>query len=408
MGISIGILGLGQFGSGFTAFFKAHPGVDRIAVCDREPERAARYLKREWFEDKLDEKDCFSSYEELLSSNVDAVAIFTQPWLHARQAIEALRRGKHVYSAVPVITLPDPDETIDLLNSLVETCSKTGMRYMLGETTYYRPQTMFCRRKAAEGAFGNFIYAEGEYFHDVDNPGCSLREVYKSRYGSSAGQEWNTEKRKYIEEGILSGPMHYPTHSVSGPVSVMNTHAVSVSAYGYRNANNDPFFEDAAFSNEIALFNMENGVPVRICEFREVAGGIEEEETFRILGTSGSYAGYTWKENHRTDPFTALPLSTQNVSPEDMRDPLPPDVFEALSAAWQEEKGSGADLFQSGHGGSHPYLVHEFVSSICSDRMPAVNAWEAARYNVMGAVAHKSALNDGERLAVPDWGDAPD
>jgi len=25
----------------------------------------------------------------------------------------------------------------------------------------------------------------------------------------------------------------------------------------------------------------------------------------------------------------------------------------------------------------------------------------------MGVMAHQSALRDGERLAVPDWGDAP-
>ncbi len=60
-----------------------------------------------------------------------------------------------------------------------------------------------------------------------------------------------------------------------------------------------------------------------------------------------------------------------------------------------------------GHKGSHPYLVHEFVSAIAEGRMPAINAWEAARYMAMGVMAHKSALKDGELLPVPDWGDAP-
>ena len=60
-----------------------------------------------------------------------------------------------------------------------------------------------------------------------------------------------------------------------------------------------------------------------------------------------------------------------------------------------------------GHGGSHPYLVHEFVEAISQDRQPPINIWEAARYMAMGITAHQSALQDGERLAVPDWGDAP-
>jgi hypothetical protein len=44
---------------------------------------------------------------------------------------------------------------------------------------------------------------------------------------------------------------------------------------------------------------------------------------------------------------------------------------------------------------------------VAEDRVPAINAWEAARYMAMGVMAHKSALKDGELLDVPDWGDAP-
>ena len=65
------------------------------------------------------------------------------------------------------------------------------------------------------------------------------------------------------------------------------------------------------------------------------------------------------------------------------------------------------DFTMEGHGGSHPYLVHEFVDAITTGRQPAVNAWEAARYTIMGIMAHKSALRCGETLDVPDLGDAP-
>jgi hypothetical protein len=67
----------------------------------------------------------------------------------------------------------------------------------------------------------------------------------------------------------------------------------------------------------------------------------------------------------------------------------------------------GAHGAYGGHGGSHPYLVHEFVSAVAANRLPAINAWEAVRYMAAGVMAHQSALRDGELLAVPDWGDAP-
>jgi len=60
-----------------------------------------------------------------------------------------------------------------------------------------------------------------------------------------------------------------------------------------------------------------------------------------------------------------------------------------------------------GHGGSHAYLVHEFVSACVEGRPPRTNVWQAVRYLAPGIVAHQSALRDGELLSIPDWGDAP-
>ena len=88
------------------------------------------------------------------------------------------------------------------------------------------------------------------------------------------------------------------------------------------------------------------------------------------------------------------------MTTKEMRDPLPSDVVEAFA-------GGGNSDFYGGHGGSHAYLVNEFVDSIANDRTPAINAWEASRYMAAGISAHKSAMNDGELLDVPDWGDCP-
>jgi predicted dehydrogenase len=266
---------------------------------------------------------------------------------------------------------------------------------------------MFCRKKAAEGAFGDFIFAEGEYFHDVDCPGCNLRDVQKNRTSSKSGKEWLEISKKYREKGFKGGPMHYPTHSTAGPVCVMNAHALKVTAYGYRNKNNDPFFSGYAFSNETAFFKMSNDSTVRICEFREVAGALgNEDETFRIMGTKGSYLENQWLTNYRDAVDSVKPLEKTKLTDEEMRDPLPDDVAQAFKVVCGQSDPD-TDFAPLGHGGSHPYLVHEFVDAIAKERMPAINAWEAARYMAMGVMAHKSALKDGEALDVPDWGDAP-
>ena len=51
--------------------------------------------------------------------------------------------------------------------------------------------------------------------------------------------------------------------------------------------------------------------------------------------------------------------------------------------------------------------MHDFVDSVNRQRLPRVNVWEAVRYLAPGIVAHESATRGGERLPIPDWGDAP-
>jgi hypothetical protein len=62
----------------------------------------------------------------------------------------------------------------------------------------------------------------------------------------------------------------------------------------------------------------------------------------------------------------------------------------------------------TGHEGSHQFLVDDFVTAVVRHTLPPVNAWVAARYTLPGIVAHQSALQGGVRLAIPDFGDAPD
>lgn len=394
MGISVGLVGLGSFGSAFAPLFKRHPLVDRIALCDREPERIRCFAERPDFQDKFRPEDAYTDLESICRADLDALVIITQPWLHAPQAIQAMESGKHVYSAVPIMCVPDADEILEWCDQLVATCRRTGMHYMLGETTFYRPQTMFCARKAAEGAFGSFVYAEGEYIHPYDSPGCDLRKVAAQRAASQAGAEWGELKETYTVRGALTSPMLYPTHSVSGPLAVMGTHALRVSAIGYANRTQEPYFAESSFSNTTAFCELANGATMRVCEYRELAypgGAGFEHEIFRIFGTKGTFRENTWMVRDKAEPLTV----------EQMRDPLPPEV----SLAFRET--SGNSVAYGGHGGSHAYLVNEFVDAIAGNRTPAINAWQACRYMAVGCVAHQSSLRDGEWLPVPDWGDTP-
>ena len=95
-------------------------------------------------------------------------------------------------------------------------------------------------------------------------------------------------------------------------------------------------------------------------------------ETGRVFGEKGWMDGMEYR-------------GTMKDLPDVSRPPLPP----------------GVDA--GGHGGSHGYLMNEFVLSILEDRKPLVDIVQALNMTVCGIVAHQSALKDGERLKVPQY-----
>ncbi len=57
----------------------------------------------------------------------------------------------------------------------------------------------------------------------------------------------------------------------------------------------------------------------------------------------------------------------------------------------------------SGHGGSHTFIAHEFIESVQWGRRPQVDITAALNFTVPGIVAHQSALKDGMSLAIPQF-----
>lgn len=56
-----------------------------------------------------------------------------------------------------------------------------------------------------------------------------------------------------------------------------------------------------------------------------------------------------------------------------------------------------------GHGGSHPHLVHEFVSALIEGRDPYPDSMRSANITCAGILAHESAMRGGALLRLPDF-----
>ena len=207
VGITIGVVGAGQFSDSFLPLFRSHPDVDRVFVTDHQPSR----MERAASQFSLD--GTFPSFDSMLQSDCDCVAIFTQRWTHGPLVLEALEAGKHVYSAVPMgISEVEIREILDAVRG-------TGLVYMMGETSYYYPAAVYARERKSAGDFGRIFYTEGDYVHDMD---LGFYDAYRF----SGGDRW--------KETASFPPMLYPTHSIGGVLSVLGQRAVSVSCLAVR------------------------------------------------------------------------------------------------------------------------------------------------------------------------------
>jgi len=434
MSINIGVIGAGEFAQKFIPLFQAHPFVAEVSIAeirDAARKKAAKAYKVE---------RTFRSAEEMFASEIDAVAIFTQRWTHAPIAIKALKAGKHVYSAVPAAV------TLEELEELARTVEETGLTYMLGETSYYRPPNIYCRKRFANGDFGRFVYGEGHYYHDMSH--------FYSPFFNANGDEW--------KRVASIPPMLYPTHSVCHVLGVTFSRMSSVSSLGFVDDHPDGIFDRELsrwgndFSNETALFRTADGGMARINEFRRAGAG-ESRQT--IMGTMAAYQEqpgtaalqdlhramtedivvkgsiteaiwsemkqieenpvdgvFDYKKNYLKRSKMRLPeLHPANkgvVITEENRGNLSRDyigkVHIGASPVHEVERLPGSFVgLENKHAGSHQFLVQDFLESIEKGRLPPNHVWQAARYNAPGIVAHESSRREGERLPIPDFGKPP-
>ncbi len=194
------------------------------------------------------------------------------------------------------------------------------------------------------------MYSEGEYYHYMEEPIPSYKD-------------WR----------VGLPPQWYPTHSNAYYVGVGAGTFTEVSCMGmpceiaHLKPGNNRYKN--SFGTEIALFRTSEGGSARMAVSWDTPG--DGGERGRVRGQRGSYYG----------KYEGLEKNLPNTQ----RPPLPPKVD------------------AGGHGGSHGYLMNDFVTAILENRKPRVDVSMALNMTVAGIVAHQSALKDGELMKIPQY-----
>ncbi|NUN94749.1 MAG: Gfo/Idh/MocA family oxidoreductase [Candidatus Omnitrophica bacterium] len=367
--VRIGIAG-GRFGCAFQ--WHEHPNCVVAAVADPRPDRLQALVETYGC------KRTFPTLEEMvLADDLDAIGVFTPAPDHVRHCTLALEHGKHVISAVPAAM------TLEECQKLVDTVRKTGLTYMMAETSYYQQATISARKFFREGAFGNIFYTESQYHH------AGLEEL------------WFEEGKWTWRHGLP--PMHYPTHCTAHLIGVTGERLVEVSCLGWArddevirgNPYNNPFW------NETAFFKTDAGNAFRVAVYwRGAHRGTERAQWY------GDKMSFFFPDPNGIGPVVVRQGDLAEIDSGGFKRAA--NILEPYEQPewWKTNLLPEPLRHNSGHEGSHTFLTHEFIDALVHGRRPTVDVYEAVAYTAPGIVAHQSALKGGEQMKIPDFGRA--
>ncbi len=211
--VRVGFVGLGMRGPGAVNRFTHIPGVQIVALCDFEEQRA------EACQGMLREKGLppaviysgAKGYEELCRRpDIDLVYIATDWDHHFPVAKCALENGKHAAIEVPSVM------NLDQCWELINLSEKTRKHCMILENCCYDYYEMNALNMAQHGVFGEVIRAEGAYIHNLSD---FWESYWKNPDGTDPQQLGWRMKYNHENRGDI-----YATHGLGPVAQCMNIH----------------------------------------------------------------------------------------------------------------------------------------------------------------------------------------
>ncbi len=367
MPVNVAMIGLG-FGAEFIPIYQSHPDANVAAICRRD-EAALNAAG-----DRFGIEKRYTRFDDCLTDpDIDFVHINSPIPDHAPMTLQALDAGKHVMCTVPMAT------TIDECRQIVEKVKATGLKYMMAETVVYSREFLFIKEMYQRGELGEIQHLAASHPQDMDG--------------------WPS----YWQEMI---PMHYATHVVSPCLGLTDALAESVSCFGSGKVRDEIAQKSGCrFAVESCHIKLKDSdVAAHIWRFLyDVAR--QYRESFDVYGTKKSFE-WTLVENEPHVIHTAKKPEheiPEKVEVPDFAHRLPEPIRKFTLPAEIHDADHLSFVQGGGHGGSHPHLVHEFVSALVDDRDPWPNASTSANWTCTGICAHQSAINGGEIVRLPEF-----
>ncbi len=382
--IKVGYVGVGNQGSGHVSNLLKVEGCRITAICDIRAERAEEARKRVvaagFPEPKLYTQGEHDYERMCQTEDLDLVYTAT-PWQwHTPICVAAMKSGKHAASEVPIAT------TLDECWQLVETSEKTGKHCVMMENCCYDLHEMVTLNMIHQGLFGETLYAECGYLHD-------LREMKLSPTAYQG--QWR------LNFAIHRNGDPYPTHGI-GPVAwcldilrgdtfetlaSASTKSVGLNLYA---AKKYPEWTHQTFK----LGDVNTAV-IRTCQGKVI---VVKHNThlprpysrdFMIEGTAGIMAKYPKPQ-----------IYLEGKSPNDQWEDMEPYTKQYEHPVWASlrKKAQGA-----GHGGMDYIEDYRLIQALRQGVAPDIDVYDSVTWSAIFPVSEQSVNAGGKCIRFPDF-----
>ena len=357
--VTIGVLGAGR-GASLAKAMRYAPSAELVALCDVSEDRLAAAVA------STGVQRTYSSYEAMLDSDVDAVAVASPMPLHVDHSVQALRAGKHVLSEVTAAT------SMDQCWELLETVRSAGRKYMLAENyCWFRPWAVVMGMVRA-GLFGEPYYGESEQLQEFKGGLPPLEDGYTWRTAELAMRRGH----QYITHDL--GPLYEAFGERIKTVVCMGS--------GQRHV---PWAR--ADSTSTLLLETTGGRLIRL----RVDFFSDRPDNYTYYGLQGTGAAYEGPraatEEHRiyvhgqTAPGTWESLWNY--------DEYLPDEWKTLPA----------EAVNDSYDGGAPLMIEAFARCILDDTRPPVDVVDALNMTAPGLLSEVSRDRGGQPVDVPEF-----
>ena len=409
-GLRVGILGSGLRGQSHIRELLTQPGVTVTAIADIDP-RMVKMTLGQFEKANLAVPAVYDrgpeDYRRLLAeAPVDAVIVAT-PWRwHTVMATAAMRAGKYV--GLEVGGAFSLDECWDL----VRTHEETGTHLFFLENVCYRRDVMAVLHMVRQGLFGELLYLQGGYQHDLravkfnDGDSAYGKGV---EFGEKAFHEarWRTRHSQY-RNGDL-----YPTHGL-GPVATMidinrGNRFVGLTSMATKARGLHKYIVDQAgpeHPNAQVEFKLGDVVTTMLSTANGQVVVLQHDTNlprpyslgFRVQGTEGLWMDVNGK------------LHLEGKSPEHQWEDASAYLERYDHPYWKE---AGEQAAGAGHGGMDWFLIRDFVAAAKANVRPPLDVYDGATWLAVTPLSEASIAAGGTLQQFPDftrggWMDRPD